>query len=460
MKMKRHSILVVAFIAFLWHSKVFAQVEHLSFIPIDSIQISLNSIKTFDVNQDNLDDIFVGNDNGIFLFDGATRGIIWADTSGIGTVYSIEIGDIEPDGILDYFVGSNDGEPHLYIRYGNSPEQWIEWPGFLIGTPTNIYFHYENDTSFISFTSGGGYRLNLFNWSYSFNVIPSSSYGFATSNYYIYGIHGYYHPYWDYHVIYADKYYLDYTHLGQTYLASCTCPASLWFKYVFGNFYNDDDVNIFYHGTEYEYPDTIQLELKLMDSDLNLVFSQQYPNFTYPTNFRALNLTDDYHDELLIWAFENNMLLSILFDGDGEVVAFSEPWDSLSASATCNIDDDEFDEILLVKDDYLVLYDALLEITSINDRIMLPSMFTMRCYPNPFNSHVSILITCFEAGPMTIDIFDILGRKVTSLFNNIALAEKYNFDWSPTELGLSSGVYLLNVKLNDENRTERLVFLK
>ena len=52
-------------------SVIFAQEEQLNFIPIDSIQIIPTAIKAYDVNDDGIDDLLIGDYNGVYLYDSA-----------------------------------------------------------------------------------------------------------------------------------------------------------------------------------------------------------------------------------------------------------------------------------------------------------------------------------------------------------------------------------------------------
>ena len=79
-------------------------------------------------------------------------------------------------------------------------------------------------------------------------------------------------------------------------------------------------------------------------------------------------------------------------------------------------------------------------------------------YPNPFNPTTTITYTIPRAGVISMKIFDILGREVTSLVNDYKLAGQYSivFDGS----NLTSGVYVYQLKANDYVASQKLVLLK
>jgi len=79
--------------------------------------------------------------------------------------------------------------------------------------------------------------------------------------------------------------------------------------------------------------------------------------------------------------------------------------------------------------------------------------FIIQCYPNPFNSAVTISVGNTPAEDMVIDIYDILGRFQESLDidDNSAI-------WNPA--GYSSGVYFARVRSSQNTAVRKLLYLK
>jgi photosystem II stability/assembly factor-like uncharacterized protein len=90
-------------------------------------------------------------------------------------------------------------------------------------------------------------------------------------------------------------------------------------------------------------------------------------------------------------------------------------------------------------------------------------------YPNPFNNSTTIEFSVFSESLINLKIFDITGKKVFTIINNILFSEgnyKYIIDAFNT-LGLSSGIYFYRLEAknrNDENdiysETKKMVYLK
>ncbi|RPH96019.1 T9SS C-terminal target domain-containing protein [candidate division KSB1 bacterium] len=79
-------------------------------------------------------------------------------------------------------------------------------------------------------------------------------------------------------------------------------------------------------------------------------------------------------------------------------------------------------------------------------------------YPNPFNPSTSIMYTVKEAGLVTLKVYSVDGREVTTLVNETKNAGIYNvgFDGS----NLASGVYLYTMKVNGFEATHKMVLMK
>jgi hypothetical protein len=74
----------------------------------------------------------------------------------------------------------------------------------------------------------------------------------------------------------------------------------------------------------------------------------------------------------------------------------------------------------------------------------LPREFSLyQNYPNPFNSTTMIRFSLPKASRIKLEIFNILGQKVTTLIDGSLQAGSYNLPWNAT--GVSSGVYFLRI---------------
>ncbi len=89
----------------------------------------------------------------------------------------------------------------------------------------------------------------------------------------------------------------------------------------------------------------------------------------------------------------------------------------------------------------------------------LPEKTTLlQNYPNPFNSSTKISYELSQTGGVMIDIFDILGRKVESLINQVQPAGKYSLVWEAS--ALPSGVYFARLQIGDLRQARKMLLLK
>ncbi|MEQ9310040.1 MAG: T9SS type A sorting domain-containing protein [Balneolaceae bacterium] len=79
-------------------------------------------------------------------------------------------------------------------------------------------------------------------------------------------------------------------------------------------------------------------------------------------------------------------------------------------------------------------------------------------YPNPFNPSTKISYRLKTSGNVLLEIYNMIGRKVSTLVDRQQLRGNYevNFDAS----NLSTGIYLYRLKVNGEVFTKRMLLLK
>jgi photosystem II stability/assembly factor-like uncharacterized protein len=79
-------------------------------------------------------------------------------------------------------------------------------------------------------------------------------------------------------------------------------------------------------------------------------------------------------------------------------------------------------------------------------------------YPNPFNPSTTINYSLSERGLVTIDVFDVLGRKIETLINEMTSAGSHNLRFDATNL--PSGIYTAQISANGSRREIKMVLKK
>ena len=90
----------------------------------------------------------------------------------------------------------------------------------------------------------------------------------------------------------------------------------------------------------------------------------------------------------------------------------------------------------------------------------LPTEFILKsAYPTPFNPTTTIQYGIPDAREVSIMIYDLMGRKVATLFHNEQQAGWYEINWN----GLlnngnlaSAGIYLYKITAADEIKTNKI----
>ncbi len=89
----------------------------------------------------------------------------------------------------------------------------------------------------------------------------------------------------------------------------------------------------------------------------------------------------------------------------------------------------------------------------------IPRKFRLfSAYPNPFNSQTTIRYSTTKPSKVSIEIYDILGRKMNTLLNKQQPAGYHQAIWSADDF--SSGIYFYQIKAGDYIETRKMVLMK
>ena len=98
---------------------------------------------------------------------------------------------------------------------------------------------------------------------------------------------------------------------------------------------------------------------------------------------------------------------------------------------------------------------------SISEEALIPTEYALsQNYPNPFNPETRISYDIINSGNVSINIFDILGRKITTLVNEYKAPGRYNVIWKGNDANgnpVGSGVYLYQLKSGSYSKTKKMV---
>jgi len=90
---------------------------------------------------------------------------------------------------------------------------------------------------------------------------------------------------------------------------------------------------------------------------------------------------------------------------------------------------------------------------------LFPEHFTLfQNYPNPFNPSTIISFTIKEKAKTTLRVYDIFGKLVRELTNDVLVPGKYDFEFNGSNL--SSGIYYYQLRSGRLKETKKMVLIK
>lgn len=81
-------------------------------------------------------------------------------------------------------------------------------------------------------------------------------------------------------------------------------------------------------------------------------------------------------------------------------------------------------------------------------------------YPNPFNPVTNISFRIPESGNITLKVYDVLGREVLTLVNEVKRSGSYTVLFNPGLYNLSTGIYIYELKHKGMHLSRKMVYLK
>jgi hypothetical protein len=95
------------------------------------------------------------------------------------------------------------------------------------------------------------------------------------------------------------------------------------------------------------------------------------------------------------------------------------------------------------------------------DEIQLPEQFVLyQNMPNPFNPLTIISFELPEARHVKLEVFNILGQRVTGLVDDYLAPGRYDIEWNAGKDQVSSGVYFYIIRAGDFVETRKMMLLK
>jgi len=170
-------------------------------------------------------------------------------------------------------------------------------------------------------------------------------------------------------------------------------------------------------------------------------------------------------DSIFIWNIADSTWLSQVISGRGAQTT-SNYWGLISSSVINNKVKiwipGGFFPASVTSTKLMVLSDSIgCVITGVQNSVssVLPGEFSLsQNYPNPFNPVTKINFTIPKQGFVNLKVYNILGKEVMTLVNEVRQAGSYNAVFNGADL--SSGVYFYKLEATGFSDTKRMIFLK
>jgi len=107
-------------------------------------------------------------------------------------------------------------------------------------------------------------------------------------------------------------------------------------------------------------------------------------------------------------------------------------------------------------DDYGILSGGTVEVAEAEE---IPVEFSLgQNFPNPFNPTTTISFQVLSAGTVKVNVYDILGRKVDTLVDNVLAPGTYAVSWNASDN--ASGTYFYTLEAGEVKLTRKMLLIK
>jgi endonuclease/exonuclease/phosphatase family metal-dependent hydrolase len=96
----------------------------------------------------------------------------------------------------------------------------------------------------------------------------------------------------------------------------------------------------------------------------------------------------------------------------------------------------------------------------VREQNISPRFALMQNYPNPFNGETVINYRLSAISFVTLKVYDVVGREISTLVNELKPPGSYNFQLTTYGLQLTSGVYFYRLTAGNFSSTQKMILMK
>ncbi len=199
---------------------------------------------------------------------------------------------------------------------------------------------------------------------------------------------------------------------------------------------------------------------KFIDSGLTTVLNNQTIQFYSPPGWKGIGLNPQF-----IWDINKNLLIDICYHLSTPLpvnlmfystAATNKVWHRhKDFSNGCTLDSGS---VVNMRPNFKMI-NVIDGVRKISENT--PSGYSIeQNYPNPFNSNTKFKFKIKETGPVTLSLYDVLGRQEVVVFSEPLTPGEYEKSFSLNEHPLASGIYYYCFVANGFVSVKKMVILK
>ena len=170
--------------------------------------------------------------------------------------------------------------------------------------------------------------------------------------------------------------------------------------------------------------------------------------------FREYAVQNAIRPQGKIWCFKSGEL-NFTKDGDnislvGATSSYMEIYNYPCTGGVTNI----------TKVDNSSNIEALSAMTTTNTTMLPENKINIEAYPNPFVDNANITYSLNEDAKVTVEVYDMQGRLVTSLFEGAQKAGGYNINFDAKKFSSGSGIYIVKLMVNADVYSTQMVQMR
>jgi hypothetical protein len=170
-------------------------------------------------------------------------------------------------------------------------------------------------------------------------------------------------------------------------------------------------------------------------------------------HFREYQVKDAIRPDGKVWCFKSGEL-NLAWDGNnlrltGSTPSFMEVYNYPCSGGETNI----------VKADNSANA-AVLNAATATEPSLLNPQIKITAYPNPFVESANIGYTLPENSTVTVEVYDVSGKIVTTLYNGNQNAGSYIYNFSGKNFASNSGIYVVKMTVNGNVYSRQMVQIR